>query len=164
VQVTRQDNASDLVAHKDLVWALVGVFFGALGSALITWYTTKKTVEHQKNIWVREKLLEAYSWCIYYLFKLGISSSTDPITNTDVRQHLSEAQRYLLLLAAYQTSDDAKNKLTHTLGRIESAIGADKKNANTAPTVSAAAKSGHSDVKQLLEEDWRVKEKDSRTK
>ena len=43
---------------------------------------------------------EAHSNCLYYLVKLGISAVTESTKDKEVRQHYTEAQRYLLLLRA----------------------------------------------------------------
>ena len=50
--------------------------------------------------WRREKCNGAYSQAICYLFKLQVSSRSAGTGDKDVRQHLSESQRFLSLLQA----------------------------------------------------------------
>lgn len=61
--------------------------------------------------WRREKCNEAYSQAVYYLFKLQVSSRSADPSDKDVRQHLSEAQRYLSLLQAYHPSEQVRKEL-----------------------------------------------------
>jgi hypothetical protein len=55
------------------------------------------------------------------LFKLSVSSTTSPRTDKDVRQHLSESQRYLLLLYAYQPDATKKSALMAEVAALDSA-------------------------------------------
>jgi hypothetical protein len=68
--------------------------------------------EHREDfIWFRNAIADAYSQAIYYLFKLSMSSAAAVPDQKEVRQHLSESQRYLLLLHAYHAESETKAKL-----------------------------------------------------
>jgi hypothetical protein len=87
--------------------AMIGLAGAVLAGALAVlgnWLNRQHELRRSKSEWFRDKLLEAYSGALYYLMKLGISSMTKSAKDSrQVRQHYSEAQRYLLLLRAFST-------------------------------------------------------------
>ena len=61
----------------------------------------RREQEVRDSEWLREKALAAYSDAVYYLFKLSLSSKRDGLESKDVRQHISESRRHLLLIRAH---------------------------------------------------------------
>ena len=100
--------------------------------------------------WRREKCNEAYGQAIYYLYKLQVSNASHGVDDKDVRQHLSEAQRYLSLLQAYHPQPSIRAELE----RVNVAL-------QTAPTVkgglSSEADEARHVVENLLQDDWSPK-------
>jgi uncharacterized membrane-anchored protein YhcB (DUF1043 family) len=88
-------------------WAIVGAIAGLVLGAILTLLTNERALAQHRSFWIREKLYENYSNAIYYLFKLEISSKAASLEDREVRQHYSEAQRFLHLLSAYQKHRDA---------------------------------------------------------
>src|SRR4029434_6856794 len=87
-----------------LIGALVAGVLTLAGTVVNLYFETRRSREENRRRdaeWRREKCNEAYSQAIYYLFKLQVSSQSAAPTDKDVRQHLSEAQRFLALLQAY---------------------------------------------------------------
>jgi hypothetical protein len=90
---------------------VTGAMIGLAGAVLVGalallsgWLSRQHELSRSKTEWFRDKLLEAYSGALYYLMKLGISAMTKSAKDDgEVRQHYSEAQRYLLLLRAFST-------------------------------------------------------------
>lgn len=97
--------------------------------------------------WRREKCNEAYSHAIYYLFKLQISAATTDIADKDVRQHLSEAQRYLSLLQAYHPLADARKKLSHASEQLREGI-------RKPEGISKSAEAARNIVEHSLQSTW----------
>src|SRR6266545_4247924 len=137
--------------------ALVGATVAGGVALLSDWLSRKHEKERAEVAWFREKLLEAYSGCIYYLVKLSLSASEKPTTDKektenrkDVRQHFSESQRYLILLRAYHSSPSAIDSL-----KAASKSLAD--NWNAFDTLGGVADKEVEMIKELLEHDARVK-------
>lgn len=95
--------------------SLAGGFFALLGSALGALFERSRSRQEEQRRdaeWRRDQRNHAYSEAIYYLFKLQVSSASSDVTSKDVRQHLSEAQRYLSLLRAYVPDDGIHSQLS----------------------------------------------------
>lgn len=113
------------------VWAayvgglLTGLFalFGMLLSAGLERRRRTEAASREDLIWFRNAIAEAYSQALYYLFKLSISSSTATRSDKDVRQQLSESQRYLLLLYAYQPDTKQKQALLNEVAALDNLAG-----------------------------------------
>ena len=91
---------------EQLLYAFIGAIAGLIIGAVLTVVTTERTLNQQRKTWARDKLYEAYSSSIYYLFKLGLSIRSDSsLKDKDARQQASEAQRFLHILAAYLAGD-----------------------------------------------------------
>jgi hypothetical protein len=97
--------------------------------------------------WRREKCNEAYSQAIYYLFKLQVSSAQNGLDDKDVRQHLSEGQRYLSLLQAYHPDADARRTLAVVAAALKDAL-------HEPGDISAAAERACVAVEQSLQSTW----------
>jgi hypothetical protein len=98
--------------------ALFGAVVAGLFAVLAGLITHRKAIERfkaeadQRNQeWQREKLHDAYSNAIYYAFKAMLSTGSSEIGDKDVRQQVSETQRYLTLLGGYHRSEDATRLL-----------------------------------------------------
>jgi hypothetical protein len=79
------------------VFALVGVGVGYL-------LEERRAIRQQiarDAEWIRDNLFRTYSDCIYYLVKLALSSTERSASDKDVRQHYSEALRFLNLLIGF---------------------------------------------------------------
>ena len=136
--------------HPQVAAALIGALIAGVFAFIVGWTAHRRDTRRRDVEWSREKLLECYSNCVYYLVKLSISSSKKSTDDKDVRQHFSEVQRYLILLSAYHHSDPA------TVARLnqcnaELCFAAD----NTAK-LSHAADDALEMVKSLMEKDRRV--------
>jgi hypothetical protein len=99
------------------IFALVGMMATARNERL----RREEAARREDIIWFRNAIAEAYSQALYYLFKLSVSSTTAPRTDKDVRQQLSESQRYLLLLYAYQADTGKKQALMSEVTALDSA-------------------------------------------
>ena len=116
------------------LFALIGMMASARNERL-----RREEVAHREDlIWFRNAIAEAYSQALYYLFKLSVSSTNSPRTDKDVRQHLSESQRYLLLLYAYQPDATKKTALMAEVTALDSATA----NLSTVATSAAATVRG----------------------
>jgi hypothetical protein len=108
------------MALSNEVWAALAGTVVAGGFALLgLWLTSRQEVERRtadekrRDVeWRREKCNEAYSQAIYYLFKLHVSAQGAALSDKDVRQHLSEAQRYMSLLQAYHPDESQRKHLS----------------------------------------------------
>jgi hypothetical protein len=110
---------------KEVQAAFAGALLAGVFTMLGSWWTVRQEErrrgdeERRRNEeWRREKCNEAYSSAIYYLFKLQLSSR-DNAADKDVRQHLSESQRYLALLEAYHPEPDIRQALQSAGKRLK---------------------------------------------
>lgn len=97
-----------------LIGALIAGVLTLTGILLTSHVESRRMREETRkrdDEWRREKCNEAYSQAIYYLFKLEVSSQSQDINDKDVRQHLSEAQRFLTLLTAYHPHETIRKQL-----------------------------------------------------
>ena len=97
--------------------------------------------------WRREKCNEAYSQAIYYLFKLQISAVNHDLSDKDVRQHISEAQRYLSLLQAYHPSDQERARLKQAAEVLRAGVQAPD-------SISKSAEAAREAVEHSLHSTW----------
>ena len=97
--------------------------------------------------WRREKCNEAYSEAIYYLFKLQLSSVKNDLSDKDVRQHMSEAQRYLSLLQAYHPSDHEREQLRYAAEKLRAGVQAPD-------SISRSAETAREAVEHSLHSTW----------
>lgn len=104
--------------------------------------------------WFREKLLEAYSGCLYYLIQLGISSVKKSTGDPEVRQHFAEAQRYLVLLGAYSTEAEQAERMRECGNQLAACW---NKTVDLAKQADAVCEV----VATLLEQDQRIKPPDN---
>jgi len=79
----------------------------------------RETAHREDVIWFRNAIAEAYSQSLYYLFKLSVSSASADRSAEKVRQHLSEAQRYLLLLHAYHVSSADRANIMQAVNALD---------------------------------------------
>jgi len=108
-----------------LIGASVGGLIALFGTLLAAIFENKRRLADalRRDIeWRREKCNEAYSQAIYYLFKLQLSSVKNDPSDKDVRQHLSEAQRFLSLLQAYHPLNDQRERLRRAAETLRSGI------------------------------------------
>jgi hypothetical protein len=108
-----------------LIGASVGGLIALVGTLLAAIFEDKRRLAdalRRDSEWRREKCNEAYSQAIYYLFKLQVSSAKNDLSDKDVRQHLSEAQRFLSLLEAYHPVADQRERLKHAAVTLRSGI------------------------------------------
>jgi hypothetical protein len=134
----------------ELALSLVGGFFALLGTALGA--LSERSRSRQEGLrrdgeWRRDQCNHAYSEAIYYLFKLQVSSASSGLTDKDVRQHLSEAQRYLSLLRAYVPDASVRSQLSRTVAEL-TALSED------GPSLSDRAKAARSVVENSLQSLW----------
>jgi hypothetical protein len=114
---------------EDVQAALIGASVGGLialfGTILAAVFENKRRLadaRRRDSEWRREKCNEAYSQAIYYLFKLQLSSVKNDPSDKDVRQHLSEAQRFLSLLQAYHPLNDQRERLKRAAQTLRTGI------------------------------------------
>lgn len=137
--------------HPQVAAALAGAIIAGVFAFVVGWLAHRREVRRRDMEWSREKLLECYSNCIYYLIKLSISSSKKSTEDKDVRQHFSEAQRYLVLLRAYHhSSDESVADLKKCSAGLADA-------SDTTFQLSEAAEHAIEVVKSLMETDRRVR-------
>lgn len=108
-----------------LIGALVAGVLTLAGSLLNMYFEARRTREENRRHdaeWRREKCNEAYSEAIYYLFKLQVSSQSQSLADKDVRQHLSEAQRFLALLQAYHPDESMRQELARVALGLQAAV------------------------------------------
>jgi hypothetical protein len=133
-----------------LLGALVAGVLTLGGSVLNLYFETRRTREENRRRdaeWRREKCNEAYSEAIYYLFKLQVSSQSQGPSDKDVRQHFSEAQRFLALLQAYHPKDSMRQKLAR--------VAVDLQASHAAPgNLSAKADEARRVVEESLQSTW----------
>ena len=104
------------------VTGLISGFFALIGFWFHWRQERQRTlVEEQREhiVWLRNALAESYSQAIYYLFKLSVSATTAGRDDKDVRQHLSESQRYLLLLHAYHGDKVIRQRLLSSVAVLD---------------------------------------------
>jgi len=137
--------------------ALVGATIAGAVALIGGWLGRRHEVQRAETDWFREKLLEAYSNCIYYLVKLSLSASEKPTgekekadNRKDVRQHFSESQRYLILLRAYHS-------VPSTVAQLKAANKGLADNWNDFDKLGEVAEREVELIKELLEHDPRVK-------
>ena len=109
-----------------LIGALIGGLIALIGIIIAAIFENRRLKIESKtrdSEWRREKCNEAYSHAIYYLFKLQVSSATNDISDKDVRQHLSESQRYLSLLQAYHPVDKERERIRSAADKLRAAVG-----------------------------------------
>lgn len=139
-----------LLGLSSEVWAaLVGAFLAGLFSVGSGMLIHRREVKTRYNQWVREQLFAAYSSSFYYLIKLSVSGETKSTTDKDVRQHFSEAQRFLNILRGYH----AKSPDAARLQQCTADLAANSKNT---PGLSVAADNALNVVKDLFANDPRV--------
>jgi hypothetical protein len=124
------------------VFALVGIIYAARNERS----RRTESARREDLIWFRNAIAEAYSEALFYLFKLSVSSQTAPRTDKDVRQHLSEAQRNLLLLYAYQPDQSKRDALMEQVNALD----------NEKSNLSAAATSAGTVVRTQFQSDTRI--------
>ncbi len=107
------------------------------------------TNQRSDKEWRRQELHDAYSGAFYYLVKLALSSLHATTRDKDVRQHFSEAQRYLILLDAHHEVHATKEKL-----RARREALAD--NSDQTAELSCAAEQALEEVKIIFGEDTRL--------
>jgi hypothetical protein len=120
---------------------------GTLLSALFDYWRRRADMLRRDVEWRREKCNEAYSEAIYYLFKLQLSASRSDLADKEVRQHLSEAQRYLSLLQAYHPSNRER-------ARLKSAADSIRAGAQAPDTLANAAEGAMGIVEDSLQSTW----------
>jgi hypothetical protein len=137
--------------------AILGALIAGLVALTTGWLSRRHESQRSDNEWFREKLLEAYSNCIYYLVKLSISASERPAgdkekaaNRKDIRQHFSESQRYLILLRAYHSDSQSVEALKATSHHLAEHWADAEKLPDVADTAVEV-------VKGLLEKDSRVR-------
>jgi|GEM_PF-6801777 len=123
-------------------FALVGMMAAARNERL----RRADAARREDIIWFRNAIAEAYSQALYYLFKLSVSSTTAARTDKEVRQQLSESQRYLLLLYAYQADTAKKDALMAEVTALDSAEA----------SLSTVAKSAATTVRSQFQADPRL--------
>jgi hypothetical protein len=130
--------------------ALIGALLAGVFAFVVGWTAHRRETRRRDVEWSREKLLECYSNCVYYLIKLSISSSKKSTDDKDVRQHFSEAQRYLILLSVYHHSDSA------TVAKLNDCNATLCTAADKTAELAEAADGAVEVVKSLMEQDRRV--------
>jgi hypothetical protein len=135
------------------VWAayVTGLLSGLF--ALVAFWLNSRNEQARRTslerredlIWFRNAIAEAYSQAIYYLFKLSVSAASAGLDDKDVRQHLSESQRHLLLLHAYHARPEIKVHLLEAVRELD-----------TNGNLSDAATSGLKLVRDLFIADPRI--------
>jgi hypothetical protein len=137
--------------------ALIGAFVAGVltlaGSLVSLYFEARRTREESRRRdaeWRREKCNEAYSEAIYYLFKLQVSSQSQGPSDKEVRQHLSEAQRFLALLQAYHPDESMRQELARVALDLQGALAA-------SGNLSFQAASARRLVKGSLQSTWSPK-------
>ena len=133
-----------------LIGASVGGLIALVGTLLAAVFEDKRRVAdklRRDDEWRREKCNEAYSQAIYYLFKLQLSSAQNDPSDKDVRQHLSEAQRFLSLLQAYHPKADQRDRLKLAAVTLRSGIA-------EPDSISKAASDARETVESSLQSTW----------
>ena len=133
-----------------LVGALIAGALTLAASLLNLYFETRRTREENRRRdaeWRREKCNEAYSEAIYYLFKLQVSSQTAGPADKEVRQHLSEAQRFLALLQAYHPNESMRQELAQVDRQLQACL-------SNPSTLSAQAKEARQVVEKSLQLTW----------
>lgn len=133
-----------------LIGASVGGLIALLGTLLAAIFDNKRQQAdalRRDSEWRREKCNEAYSQAIYYLFKLQLSSAKNDPYDKDVRQHLSEAQRFVSLLQAYHPSSDQREHLKRAADTLRSGI-------DRPDSISKAASDARLVVESSLHRTW----------
>ena len=133
-----------------LIGASVGGVIALVGTLLsvVSDYWRRRAEMLRRDVeWRREKCNEAYSEAIYYLFKLQLSASRTDLVDKEVRQHLSEAQRYLQLLQAYHPSDRERAELKSAGDALRGGV-------LVPDTLAKAAESAMAIVENSLQSTW----------
>lgn len=129
------------------IFALAGV---AVGYLLEERRAIRQQVARDAE-WTREKLYGAYSDCIYYLVKLAVSSTDRSTADKEVRQHYSEAIRYLNLLTGFHFgTPDAVRQLE------SAAVSLANTSDSTAGNLSEVADETVAKVKSIFRGDTRI--------
>lgn len=136
--------------HPQVIAALAGALIAGLFALCVGFLAHRRETRSQDALWIREKLFTVYSDCIYYLIKLSLSSATHSTSDKEVRQHFSEAQRFLNLLRGYHHADRAA--ATELLGCTRNLAAASEKTAD----LSTAADQALDTVKRLFADDPRI--------
>ena len=133
-----------------LIGASVGGLIALFGTLLAAVFESKRRIADalRRDIeWRREKCNEAYSQAIYYLFKLQLSSAKNDTSDKEVREHLSEAQRFLSLLQAYHPLNDERQQLRRAAERLRTGI-------DVPSSISNAASEAREVVETSLHSTW----------
>jgi hypothetical protein len=141
-----------------LIGAAVAGILTLAGGVLTFYLETRRTHEENRRRdaeWRREKCNEAYSQAIYYLFKLQISSQSQGPSDKDVRQHLSEAQRYLSLLQAYHPAESIRQELARVALRLKTPVA-------VSGELSTRADEARRSVEESLHSTWSPSIRDER--
>lgn len=134
----------------EAVGTILGAVIAGMASLLVLWVTQDLTARNERRTWEREKLFNAYSDCIYYLVKLSMSAMAEKRDDKEVRQHLSESQRYLNILSLYNRDDKT---LIKSRDEIEN-------NWRKTIELANAAERALNEVKRLFGADRRLIQKD----
>jgi hypothetical protein len=133
-----------------LIGATVGGIIALVGTVLAAIFESRRLqadASRRDKEWRREKCNEAYSQAIYYLFKLQVSAADGDLSNKEVRQHLSEAQRYLSLLQAYHPSAIERQRLSQASEQLRAGIQAPS-------SISMSVEAARSVVEHSLQSTW----------
>lgn len=107
-----------------LLAALVGAVAAIAGGWLAhAWQLrrTKAEWRNQNEQWIRQQRFEAYKQALYYAFKLEMSSGVASGPDKDVRQHVSESQRWIALLEALEPIPANRSALRDMNARLQRA-------------------------------------------
>ncbi|NUZ05980.1 hypothetical protein [Piscinibacter koreensis] len=99
--------------------------------------------------WIRTTLFSIYSDAIYYLVKLSLSAPTNALGSKEVRQHFSEAQRFLNLLHCYHDPAGAAKELQERSRALAAA-------SEQTVELATASEAALATVKALFQADGRV--------
>lgn len=133
-------------AAAALIGAGVGGFFAVLGTLLTQLWGDKWRRADQKAKLaddIRERRLAHYSNALYYTYKLGVSAAEKGVKDKDVRQHASEVQRHLVLLAGVAPSES--RGVMQAAATVDAAVAGEEPlpTSSPAPKTASAAKTVH---------------------
>jgi hypothetical protein len=141
-----------LEATRDALIAVAGgSAVGSLVTALFTSLGWRQSERQRRIEWSREKVLEEYSNGIYYLTKLTITAGLQRPNDADLRQHYSEAVRWLGLLAAHRAPGAAD-----VLQQFRAATISMPVDAAALPAIRAASDTAASALQAAIASDVRV--------
>lgn len=140
----------DPQAAAALIGAGVGGFFAVLGTLITQLWADKWRRADQKAKLaddIRERRLEHYSHALYYTYKLGVSAAGKGVKDKDVRQHASEVQRHLVLLAGATPSES--DGVMQAAAAVDAAVVGEEvlPTSSPAPKTAGAAKAAHGYLK-----------------